>query len=161
MQTTTVYAFGRSSRSLVPIANIHDIVINEVIVDVSSIYSFHFGLLFKYQLSTPQIQVIYVLNILTKGESFRKTPVIPLMVLNTPQLTMMMFRHHLDCVFFLIIKKLLHLKYELIIQQNTNSNLAHTTTIGHAGEDIPGNPARSQNAFEYQLSRRFDQDQLE
>lgn len=37
LQTTTVYAFGRSSRSLVQISNIHDIVINEVILDVSKI----------------------------------------------------------------------------------------------------------------------------
>lgn len=81
LQTTTVYAFGRSSRSLIPIANIHDIVINEVIADVSLVFPYNTSLTFIDQKSN-QFQVIYVLNILTKGELFTKKPVIPLMVTN-------------------------------------------------------------------------------
>jgi hypothetical protein len=65
----------------VPINYIHNIIINEVVYNVSFLYfrSVDFFKLTLLPSNFPQYKVIFVLTALTKGEIHYEKPIIPLM----------------------------------------------------------------------------------
>lgn len=84
MEITTIFGFGRQTNLTIPTFLIHDIVINEVFIDVSAyilIYFCIYWIKIKNELfiKNLQIKVVYIMQVLTKGRLFRSKPVIPVL----------------------------------------------------------------------------------